>query len=127
MYLVNYWNGDSTVTSWLGTFDQQVPQSIYYDWIRYLKTNPYTSTTAPTAAPTTTQTAVPACSLPGDVNGNGGVDIVDALLVAQSYVGLNQSNYNAICADVNCSGTIDIVDALLIAQRYVGLISGFPC
>jgi lysophospholipase L1-like esterase len=67
------------------------------------------------------------CSLMGDVNGSGSVDIVDALVVAQAYVGLNPANYNAECADANCSGSVDIVDALLIAQYYVGLISSFPC
>jgi poly(3-hydroxybutyrate) depolymerase len=67
------------------------------------------------------------CSLAGDVNGSGAIDIVDALVVAQAYVGLNPSNYNAACADTNCSGSVDIVDALLIAQKYVGLISSFPC
>jgi arabinoxylan arabinofuranohydrolase len=86
-----------------------------------------TGTAVPTAVPTTAPTAAPACSLKGDVNGSGVIDIVDALLVAQAYVGLNPSNYNALCADVNCSGAVDIVDALLIAQRYVGLISSFPC
>jgi endo-1,4-beta-xylanase len=82
---------------------------------------------SPTVAPTTAPTAAPACSLTGDVNGNGTVDIVDALLIAQLYVGLNPSGFNASCADVNCSGSVDIVDALLIAQLYVGLISNFPC
>lgn len=53
------------------------------------------------------------------------MDIVDALLVAQFYVGLDPANFNAANADANCDGTIDIVDALLIAQYYVGLITGF--
>ncbi len=66
-------------------------------------------------------------SLKGDVNSNGTVDIVDALLVAQYYVGLNPSGFNSANADVNCSGSIDIVDALLIAQYYVGLVTSFPC
>lgn len=61
----------------------------------------------------------------GDVNSDGAVDIVDALLVAQFYVGLNPSNFNKDNADTNCDGSIDIVDALLIAQYYVGLISSF--
>jgi unsaturated rhamnogalacturonyl hydrolase len=61
----------------------------------------------------------------GDVNSNGTVDIVDALLIAQYYVGLNPSNFNQANADVNDSGGIDIVDALLVAQYYVGLIPGF--
>jgi hypothetical protein len=63
----------------------------------------------------------------GDVNGSGSIDIVDALLIAQEYVGLDPSNYNTACADVNCSDSVDIVDALLVAQMYVGLISSFPC
>jgi hypothetical protein len=63
----------------------------------------------------------------GDVNGSGTVDIVDALLVAQYYVGLNPAGFIAGNADVNCSGGIDIVDALLVAQYYVGLVSSFPC
>jgi hypothetical protein len=61
----------------------------------------------------------------GDVNNNGTIDIVDALLVAQYYVGLNPQNFDAGNADANCNGTIDIVDALLIAQYYVGLIDHF--
>jgi M6 family metalloprotease-like protein len=63
----------------------------------------------------------------GDVNGSGSIDIVDALLIAQYYVGLNPANFSAASADVNCTGSIDIVDALLVAQLYVGLIGNFPC
>jgi arabinan endo-1,5-alpha-L-arabinosidase len=61
----------------------------------------------------------------GDANGSGSVDIVDALLVAQYYVGLNPQNFNIAYSDVNCDGSSNIVDALLVAQYYVGLISGF--
>jgi endoglucanase len=64
---------------------------------------------------------------PGDVNGDGSVTIVDALLVAQYYVGLTPANFNPAAADVNCSGSIDIVDALRIAQFYVGLIASLSC
>ena len=63
----------------------------------------------------------------GDVNGSGSIDIIDALLIAQWYVGINPANFNQSAADVNCSGSVDIIDALLVAQRYVGLISNFPC
>lgn len=63
----------------------------------------------------------------GDVNSNGDIDIVDALLIAQYYVGLNPSGFSSSAADVDCSGDIDIVDALLVAQYYVGLLSQFPC
>ena len=63
----------------------------------------------------------------GDVNSDGSVNIVDALLTAQFYVGLNPAGFNQGSADVNCSGSIDIVDALLLAQYYVALINTFPC
>jgi hypothetical protein len=63
--------------------------------------------------------------LTGDVNSDGNVDIVDALVVAQFYVGLNPDTFDQSKADTNCDGTIDILDALLIAQYYVGLITEF--
>ena len=62
----------------------------------------------------------------GDSNHSGSVDIIDALLVAQFYVGLNPPNFDSGLADVNASGNIDIIDALLLAQYYVGLITQFP-
>jgi hypothetical protein len=62
----------------------------------------------------------------GDVNSDNNIDIVDALLTAQYYVGLNPSGFNPDVADTNGDGMADIVDALLIAQYYVGLITEFP-
>jgi endoglucanase len=90
---------------------------------------PTATPTGPTAVPTATPSATPAtsCALPGDVNSTGTVDIVDALLCAQYYVGLTPANFNSACADVNCSGTIDIIDALRIAQYYVGLLGNLIC
>lgn len=67
------------------------------------------------------------CQALGDVNNDSAIDIVDALLIAQVYVGLNPAAFYENAADVNCSGGIDIVDALLIAQYYVGLLTSFPC
>ncbi|MBN2531824.1 MAG: dockerin type I repeat-containing protein [Spirochaetales bacterium] len=61
----------------------------------------------------------------GDVNGSGEVDIIDALLIAQYYVGLNPANFHPENADVNCDGSINIIDALVIAQYYIGLITEF--
>ena len=55
----------------------------------------------------------------GDVNSDGYMDIVDALLTAQYYVGLNPNGFDSTVADVNADGAIDIVDALLIANIYV--------
>lgn len=63
----------------------------------------------------------------GDVNGDDTVDIVDALLTAQYYVGLDPAGFDPAPADVDCDGQITIVDALLIAQYYVGLVSELGC
>ena len=58
----------------------------------------------------------------GDVNHDDSVDIVDALMIAQYYVGLDPQPFYPEEADVDNNGTIDIIDALMVAQAYVGLI-----
>lgn len=62
----------------------------------------------------------------GDVNSDQAIDIVDALMVAQYYVGIYSESFNENTADVNIDLNIDIVDALMIAQHYVGLIPVLP-
>ncbi len=89
-------------------------------------TSPPVSTATPTPVATNVPTAVPTnppTGSLGDVNSSGSIDIIDALLVAQYYVGLNPSNFNVANADVTRDGSADIVDALRIAQCYVGLVS----
>ncbi len=83
----------------------------------------FTATLAATSVTTFVggSSVTPTCTIIGDVNGSGARDIVDALLLAQFYVGLAPANFIELCADVNCDGSITIVDALLIAQCYVGL------
>jgi len=66
------------------------------------------------------------------VNGDGMVDIGDALVVAQYDVGIRQCDqapfaHPAVC-DVNRDSSCDIGDALRIAQCDVGLVScAFTC
>ena len=62
----------------------------------------------------------------GDVNSDEAIDIVDALLIAQHYVGSNPENFDEPAGDVNNDGMADILDALLVAQFYVGLIPALP-
>lgn len=62
----------------------------------------------------------------GDANKDGSVDIVDALIIAQYYVGTNPANFHTDVSDVDHSGQIDIVDALLVAQFYVDLLPALP-
>ncbi|MBN1697458.1 MAG: IPT/TIG domain-containing protein [Spirochaetales bacterium] len=79
-----------------------------------------TQSPSPAALPTTD----PDCpsGIYGDANEDGEITIADALIVAQTYVGVI-GLFTPPCADVNGSGSVDILDALLIAQCYVGLIS----
>jgi len=64
--------------------------------------------------------------LKGDVNGDGQINVVDALFVAQYTVGLRQLNSNQLAAaDVNCDVQVTVVDALFIAQYTVGLRATF--
>lgn len=57
--------------------------------------------------------------IPGDANGDGEADIMDALLILQHSVGWSVA-IDTDAADVNASGTADIMDALLILQYSVG-------
>lgn len=62
----------------------------------------------------------------GDTDHNNTINIIDALKIAQYYVGLHPDNFDATLADVNADKNINIIDALLISQYYVGLIDRFP-
>ena len=67
----------------------------------------------------------------GDVNGDGLVDVGDAILVLRHIVGLvnieNEYGAEAIVrANVNGDGDVDVGDAILILRYIVGLISEFP-
>lgn len=109
---------------YLGTVDTGTNVTAYYSGTVPTPVPTGTPTTIPTATPTPVSTPDPGGVL-GDVNGDEAVDIVDALLAAQYYVGLDPANFDPSLADVNCDGAIDIVDALLIAQYYVGLVTEF--
>jgi hypothetical protein len=84
-----------------------------------------TATPSPTLVGQLTPASTPEPGILGDVNNNGSIEIVDALLTAQYYVELNPAGFNAAFADTDCDGDIDIVDALLIARYYVKLITQF--
>jgi len=59
------------------------------------------------------------CGICGDVNGDGDVNIVDALFIAQHTVGLRTDLPCPDQANVRATGAADIVDALFIAQFTV--------
>jgi lysophospholipase L1-like esterase len=123
------YNGNLYENNWYSSGQNPEENSGEYDVWTLIGPCDSQTTPAPTTVPTATPVDTPVPTAQpgniGDVNDNGAIDIVDALLVAQYYVGLDPQNFNAGNADSNCNGTIDIVDALLIAQYYVGLIEQF--
>lgn len=63
----------------------------------------------------------------GDVNSDGFVNAIDAMLVAQYYVGIvGAGDLDLDVADVNGDGYYNAIDAMLILQHYVKIITKFP-
>ena len=55
----------------------------------------------------------------GDVNGDGKIDMVDATLIVNYYLGKPDTYLNALSADTNDDGAIDIVDAIATTKLYM--------
>ena len=62
---------------------------------------------------------------PGDSNGDGVVDINDALAIFNYVIGKPASTFNAAAADMNGDGVVDIADAVRIVNLVAGKISSF--
>lgn len=63
----------------------------------------------------------------GDVDNSGVVDMSDAALIMQNFLGIISSfEVDAKYADVDNSGVIDMSDAALVMQHFLGIISSFP-
>ena len=58
----------------------------------------------------------------GDVDGDGVVDLADAVLVINYYVGKPVNKFVAKAADVDGDGVIDLADAVRIVNFYVGKV-----
>jgi hypothetical protein len=69
---------------------------------------------------------VAAAQVCGDCNGDGAVDVVDALVIAQAGVGLGGGGPDCRC-DASGDGLLDVLDALLVAQEAVGLMPPLAC
>jgi hypothetical protein len=115
------WSETTTSTIYQGMAGQFTPVTTITNFGIWDKANIVAPTPVPTADPT------PGTALCGDINGSGAVDIVDALMVAQYYVGIIATLVMPTAGDVDGNGIVDIVDALRIAQFYVGLISTLSC
>ena len=63
----------------------------------------------------------------GDVNNDGTVDVSDAMLVCQIYLGnVTPTDAQKLAANVNGDDAVDVSDAMMICQFYLGNITEFP-
>ncbi len=64
----------------------------------------------------------------GDLNGDGDVNVFDAITVLQIIVGLIEATPGqTILGDVVRDGTINVFDAILVLQHIVGLTAITEC
>lgn len=69
-------------------------------------------------------TYVPEPEVKGDVNGDGVLDIADAVAIVNYIVGKPNPSFDVAAADVNNDGTVDIADAVKIVNIIVGKEKG---
>ncbi len=63
----------------------------------------------------------------GDLNGDGRIDVQDAVAVMRHTLGMELlSEADIILADVNGDGAVNVQDVSLIMQKTLGLIEKFP-
>jgi hypothetical protein len=62
----------------------------------------------------------------GDVNGDGVVDYIDAILILRYEVGFVDPKFIAGVADVDRDGYIGYVDAIWVLKYEAGLEKEFP-
>jgi hypothetical protein len=74
------------------------------------------------AMPNTTSSVTVEDYVLGDVNGNGGVDIGDAVSIVNYLVGKESTVFVEKAADTNKNGQIDIGDAVTIVNLLVGKV-----
>jgi hypothetical protein len=58
-------------------------------------------------------------SLKGDANGDGNVNIADAISIVDHLLGRGTSTFNEAAADVNGDGVVDIADAVAIVNKII--------
>jgi hypothetical protein len=58
-------------------------------------------------------------SIPGDINGDGVVDITDAVALINRYLAGTTASLDLSIADLNNDGVVDITDAVAIVNKYL--------
>jgi ABC-type transport system substrate-binding protein len=88
------------------------------DFTMNTNTYNYTAVTATIQIPHSRTTYMTYYLLTGDVNGDGRVDILDAIALSNSFLKeLGQAGYNA-ASDVNKDGVVNILDAIQLANNF---------
>ena len=64
----------------------------------------------------------PSTVLMGDVNGDGEVDLSDAIMVTYYSLHTAPANFNVAAADMNGDGEIDLSDAIIIIYKNLGVL-----
>jgi hypothetical protein len=63
--------------------------------------------------------ATPLTAMPGDANGNGGVDVVDVMATVNYVLGMKPSPFVFDAADMNADKNIDVLDIIGIVQKVL--------
>lgn len=80
------------------------------------------------AKPITRPISPPLTGIKGDIDGDGAITSIDAMMISQYVAGTrNLTQEQLYRADVNCDGKVDSIDAMFIAQYVAGTRTSFPC
>lgn len=60
----------------------------------------------------------------GDANGDGSIDLTDAIMITYHSLGAAQPGLNLNAADVNRDGVVDLTDAITVVYRSLGTENG---
>ena len=112
-YVFKGWYCGETLVSEVASFNYLMPNENTTLTARFIY-DP-----ADPADPSSPEGANPQTLLTGDANGDGSVDVTDAVAVINAYLTSDQSSINTGVADVNHDGVIDITDAVAIINLYL--------
>lgn len=59
-------------------------------------------------------------TIPGDINLDGKVDVLDAQLCVNVFLGSETGPVIVSNADVNSDGSVDVLDVQLVVNAYLG-------
>ncbi len=110
--------------------DPEIPGFTFKGWFRGDNNEEFTSTTFITADLSVNavyEGNVAVEILYGDVDGNGKVQLTDAVLALKISTGsISATGNQTTISDVDGNGKVQLVDAVLILRKSTGSISSFP-